>query len=77
MENQERTVEQTSAPKGPELTVSDLVNIRSVIDVAVRRGTFNASEISGVGSVFDKLNAFIVAVSSQKPEGQPTTETNQ
>ena len=66
--------EQTSTPT-PELTVTDLANLRAIIDVAVRRGTFGAAEVSGVGSAFDKLNAFLNAVAPQKPE-EPPTDTN-
>jgi uncharacterized protein YggE len=53
----------------PELTVTDLTNIRSIIDIAVRRGTFGAAEISGVGTTFDKLNAFINAVTAKPDDG--------
>jgi hypothetical protein len=70
MENQE----QTGAAQ-PELTVTDLTNIRAIIDIAVRRGTFGASEVSGVGTVFDKLNTFLNAVTPQKTEEQ--TSANQ
>jgi hypothetical protein len=65
MENQEtqsNTAENTTAP---ELTVTDLSNIRSILDVAVRRGTFSASEISGVGAAYDRLNTFLTAVQEQ------------
>ena len=61
MENQE-TAQETEQVKQPELTVTDLTNIRSIIDVAVRRGAFGASELSAVGATYDKLNAFVNAV---------------
>lgn len=65
METQESavTTEQKSAP---ELTVTDLVNLRAIIDVAVRRGAFGAGEVAGVGAVFDRLNAFVVSVTPQQ-----------
>jgi len=69
MENQEQTNSETAAQ--PDLSVTDLTNIRSIIDVAVRRGVFGASEISGVGLAYDKLNAFLNAVAASKPEGSP------
>jgi len=69
MENQEQTNSETAAQ--PDLSVTDLTNIRSIIDVAVRRGAFGASEISGVGLAYDKLNAFLNAVATSKPEGSP------
>ena len=55
----------------PELTVTDLINLRSIIDVAVRRGVFAANELSAVGATYDKLNAFLNVVAPPKPEEQP------
>jgi len=57
--------EQTQPAGGPiptELTIIDLQNIRAVIDVASRRGAFQAAEMEAVGTVFNKLNAFLQAV---------------
>lgn len=65
MENQE----QKQTPAQAELSIADLQNIRTLIDVAVRRGTFGASELSSVGSVFDRLNAFLSAVTPPPQEG--------
>ena len=48
--------------KGPELTVTDLQNIRAIIDIACTRGAFKAPEMSAVGSVFNKLDMFLAAV---------------
>jgi hypothetical protein len=52
----------------PELTITDLINIRSIVDVAVRRGAFGATEATAVGAAFDKLNTFLNAVAPAKPE---------
>ena len=72
MENQEQA--QMPTPEGvvgaapqaqatqPELSIADLQNLKAIIDVAVKRGAFAAGEISAVGSVYDRLNAFLVAV---------------
>jgi hypothetical protein len=69
MENQEQqAIEQTqSAPAAPELTITDLQNIRTIIDAASRRGAFGAGEMAGVGGVFNKLDAFLNAVAPQQP----------
>jgi hypothetical protein len=67
MENQEQTQEQ--APAQAELSIADLQNIRTLIDVAVRRGTFGATELSSVGAVFDRLNTFLSAV-TPPPQGE-------
>jgi hypothetical protein len=48
--------------KGPELTVTDLQNLRAIIDIAASRGAFKAAEMAGVGAVFNKLDKFLAAV---------------
>ena len=60
MQPQSEVAEQAAA--SPELTINDLINIRSVIEVAVRRGTFGAAVVSAVGATFDRLNVFLNAV---------------
>ena len=63
--------EQVAAPAGPELTIVDLQNIRSVIDVASRRGAFGAAEMAAVGGVFNKLDTFLNSVAPPAPaEGE-------
>ena len=70
MENTLPNTQPTSAA-APDLTVSDLQNIRALIETAVRRGAFQAQELSAVGSVFDRLSSFLTAVSAaSKPENQ-------
>ena len=51
----------------PELTITDLANVRSIIDAAVRRGAFGAAELSAVGADYDKLDSFLKSVQHQKP----------
>jgi len=70
-QTQEPVAEEASAPQTPELTITDLGNIRSIVDVAVRRGVFAANEISAVGATYDKLNAFLNAIAPPKTEDQP------
>jgi hypothetical protein len=59
-------MEQQAQPQAPELTINDLANLRAIVDTAVRRGAFSAAEASGVGAVFDRLNAFLTAVAPQQ-----------
>lgn len=66
-ENTEQTQQPTA---GPELTIVDLQNIRSIIDVAAKRGAFGAGEMAAIGGVFDKLNAFLAAVAPQQPAAE-------
>lgn len=64
-------MDETQNTAAPELTVTDLNNLRSVLDVAVRRGAFGAAEITSVGQVFDRLNAFLNNINPPKSEAQP------
>lgn len=64
--------EETQPNSAPaDLTVVDLQNIRSIIDVAARRGAFAAAEMTAVGTVFNKLDNFLNTVA---PPQQPQAE---
>lgn len=52
--------------KSPELNLNDLLAMRNLIDVVTQRGAFKANELSSVGILYDKLNAFLEA--SQKAQ---------
>lgn len=60
----ETTTQEQAAPQaqGPDLSVTDLLNIRAVLDVAATRGAFKANEMSAVGTVYNKLDTFLNAV---------------
>lgn len=81
MENQSQVVgpdvEANAAPKQPELSVNDLQQLRAIVEVAARRGTFQAAELTAVGAVYDRVNTFLNAVAPQPTSAQedkPTTE---
>jgi len=79
MSDQDQTTQDTTAeaaaPAAPELTIVDLQNIRAIIDTASRRGAFNGTELSSVGTVFDRLNTFLNAVApAQQPADESTPE---
>ena len=52
----------TESSQGPDLNVSDLAALRSIIEVATQRGAFKAAELEAVGKAFNKLNSFLDAV---------------
>ena len=65
--------EATLAPAaGPELTVNDLTSIKQIIDVASQRGSFKPNEMVAVGTIYNKLEAFLSAVAAQQeaPKGE-------
>jgi hypothetical protein len=55
----------TQQPQQDTITVTDLDNLRSIVDIAASRGAFRGAELSQVGAVFDKLNRFLEAVLAQ------------
>lgn len=52
------TTEQAPAESN-DLTISDLGNLRAIIDLASSRGAFKPNEMIAVGSVYNKLNNFL------------------
>ena len=56
------------------ITVSDLDAIKSIIDLAARRGAFHAGEMADIGAIYNKLEAFLQAVVAQ---AQPEEQTPQ
>jgi len=55
-----------SAEAPIELTVSDLSNLKQIIDVASSRGAFKPNEMTVVGTVYTKLETFLNAVAAQQ-----------
>ena len=54
----------------PAVTVNDLVNVYNIIDLASKRGAFQANELSAVGSVANKVKAFVDHVQAQQAAAQ-------
>ena len=50
----------------PSVTVNDLVNIYNIIDLASKRGAFQAAELSSVGAIANKVKAFVDHVQAQQ-----------
>ena len=59
-------VQDTAPAQGPDLNVSDLAALRSIIEVATQRGAFKAAELEAVGKAFNKLNTFLEAVAKKE-----------
>ena len=69
---------QAPRPDPTALSIGDLKNLSTILDVASTRGAFKANEMAGVGFLYNKLQAFLAKVApDQKPEeakaGAPTT----
>ena len=71
-------VAQAQAPKPDPtaLSIGDLKNLSTILDVASTRGAFKANEMAGVGFLYNKLQAFLAKVApEQKPEGAEAPAT--
>ena len=53
-----------------ELIVNDLANVYAISDLASKRGAFQASELSAVGSVANKVKAFVDHIQAQQSEAE-------
>ena len=56
----------TPQAEAPALTVADLRNLRTIIDISSQRGSFKGPELGTVGAVFDKLDAFLKGVDAKE-----------
>jgi hypothetical protein len=68
--------ESTAFTAPVQLSIADLQLLSRVVDLASRRGAFQASELAQVGGVFNKLSEFLKYVEdAQKAEESKTAET--
>ena len=58
----------TTSVEAVQLTIADLQLLSRIIDLASRRGAFQAGELSQVGDAFNKLSSFLAYVDSQTKE---------
>jgi hypothetical protein len=49
-----------------DLNISDLVALKSIVEVASQRGAFKAAELEAVGKTFNKLNTFLESVAKKE-----------
>jgi len=65
---QTAAVDQSAAPEAPaaDLNISDLLAVKSIIEIASQRGAFKANELEGVGKIYNKLSNFLEAVTKKE-----------
>ncbi len=64
--NQPADAQQAPQQQGADLNISDLVALKSILEVASQRGAFKANELEAVGRTFNKLNAFLESVAKKE-----------
>ena len=57
---------QEGAPAPDSISLNDLQLLAQIVDLASQRGAFRGSELTQVGGIFDKLNAFLGFVAEQQ-----------
>jgi hypothetical protein len=57
-----------------QLTITDMVSIKNIIDAACNRGAFKACEMKQVGELYEKLGLFIESVQAQAVEQSANTQ---
>lgn len=58
--------EKATATPNADLSIGDLKNLATIIDVASTRGAFRANEMATVGVMFNKLQAFLAKVAPEQ-----------
>lgn len=71
MAKQDTPVEQTpnDAPQTeqPSLNLQDLILVAQIIQISSQRGTFKADELANVGTLYNKLIAFLQSTGAITP----------
>ena len=58
--------QEEGAPAPDSISLNDLQLLAQIVDLASQRGAFRGSELTQVGGIFDKLNAFLGFVAEQQ-----------
>lgn len=54
-----------------QLTITDMISIKNIIETSCTRGAFKAHEMKQVGELFEKLATFIEATQAHVAQQQP------
>jgi hypothetical protein len=72
--NTEAAPETTTSIEPVQLTVADLQLLARIVDLASRRGAFQAGEMSQVGDAYNKLASFLSYVESVQKKDEAEKE---
>jgi hypothetical protein len=70
----EETTETTASVEPVQLQINDLQGLGQIINLACKRGAFEAAEMETIGASYNKLNAFLGYVAAQASQAK-TEET--
>lgn len=63
-EQTQDTAQEANVPES--ISLQDLQVLLQIVDLASSRGAFRGPELTQVGAIFDKLNAFLTFISAQQ-----------
>lgn len=66
--------EQTERAVPDSISLNDLQVLLQIVDLASQRGAFRGAELTQVGAIFDKLNAFLTFIAEQQKARDEATE---
>ena len=64
----EETNQEQEAQAPDSISLNDLQLLMNIVDLSTQRGAFRGNELTQVGAVYDKLNAFLSFVAAQQAE---------
>ncbi len=67
-------LEQTEKAVPDSISLNDLQVLLQIVDLASQRGAFRGAELTQVGAIFDKLNAFLTFIAEQQKARDEATE---
>jgi len=59
----------------PQLTITDLVTLQQTVEIACTRGAFRAEEMKKIGTVYEQLSAFLLALKAQAQQAETQADT--
>lgn len=73
-ENITETQDEAGVPDS--ISLNDLQVLLQIVDLASSRGAFRGAELTQVGAIFDKLNAFLSFIAAQQKAAQEASENS-
>ena len=66
--------DETQIPDQPSVSIGDIMAVKQILEVATSRGAFRASELTQVGTVYDRISAWIDTVVPAQEVSEESTE---
>ena len=58
----------------PQLKIADIATLKQIVEVASSRGAFRAEELSQVGEVYDRVSAWLEAMTQDEATEDETEQ---